>query len=122
MVYEHGADGQALSGSIDVLREVLMRNAPSFRAFCRRVDPDSCSKPAQAVRDGLTIKVGLLSLSALSGVDSTRGGAEADGSISYLPSLQPLIQSDGAVEMNCDASLVRIPPHTTTTTTTTHTS
>ena len=67
---------------------------------------------AQAVRDGLTIKVGLLSLSALSGVDSTRAGAEADGSISYLPSLQPLIQSDGAVEMNCDASLVRIPPHT----------
>ena len=44
VVYEHGADGQALSGDIDVLREVLMRNAPSFCAFCRLVDPDACSK------------------------------------------------------------------------------
>ena len=33
VVYEHDADGQALSGSIDVLREVLMRKHPAFALF-----------------------------------------------------------------------------------------
>jgi|EP01046_Picozoa_sp_COSAG06_P020357 hypothetical protein len=66
--------GNPLSGSIEALRS--------------------------AVRNGLSIKVGLLGISALS---SETNDAMADDSVTFLPSLQPVIKSaDGSVSMNTD--------------------
>ena len=54
-----------------------------------------------AVRNGLSIKVGLLGITALS---SERTDARVtDDSVTFLPSLQPVIKSaDGSVSMNTD--------------------
>ena len=76
--YEHDSHGNPLAGSIDALRD--------------------------AVRGGLSIKVGLLGIAALSSNHMTQGQPKlwTDNSVTFLPSLQPVIKSDGSVCMNTD--------------------
>lgn len=97
--FEHDADGNVVAGTLDAL--------------------------VTAVRNGLTIKVGVYGLSALRLGTSDAAVVESDDdTISYLPGLQPLVMySDRAssadaarttvqphVAMNCDSVLLG-PPH-----------
>jgi hypothetical protein len=74
--YEHDSNGHPLVGSIEALKT--------------------------AVRNGLSIKVGLLGISSLSANPRTKAVSAADTSVTFLPSLQPVIKSDGSVCMNAD--------------------
>ena len=83
MCYEHDEDGRPLSGSLDEL--------------------------IAAVRNGLTIKVGVHALSSLVAKSTTVAARSGDDTISFLPGLQPLVKH-AHVAMNCDAALIG-PPH-----------
>jgi hypothetical protein len=81
LVYEHDAEGVATAGSLVKLKE--------------------------AVRNGLTIKCGIHSISRLAMEPSTVASSSRDDTICFLPSMQPLICDGGAnVVMNCDSVLL----------------